>query len=257
MSKYYKENKMAKNIDQVQSRLRDALATNINNILTTTNNTNDTNDVITITFVENKDETDNELCSSLGLASLSASPQTTVKSREDINFVGGSELPAAWLNFKWDLFKNPSVKGSAQLKINLNIVRQDGTQAKLSASLNSPHDRIWRGVDDEMAATEHWQLIRSEYQEWRRCFGPKVTDWRASKFYLPGKKESGDTVVFFREEATEYQVRLFYRARLLDYAIPKSSYETLSVKQIQGNQIATVFVGQRTRKLATADDWRI
>ena len=245
---------MAKNIDQVQSRLKHALATNINNI---TNNTNNTNDLTTITFVDNKDETDDSLRCSLGLASLSAPPQKTVKSREDIHFSGGSELPSAWLNFKWDLFKNPSARPLAQLKINLNIVRQDGTQAKLSASLNSPHDRIWRGVDDEMAATEHWQLIRSEYREWRACFGPKLTDWRASKFYLPGKKESGETVVFFREEATEYQLRLFYRARLLDYSIAKSSYNDLSVKQIQGNQIATLFVGKKTRKLATADDWGI
>lgn len=251
---------MAKNIDQVATRLKDALATNINNILTTTNNTNDTNDLTTITFVDYKDVKDTSPCSSLGLASLSASqdiPGTLSSPRDSIHFSGGSELPAAWLNFKWDLFKNPSVRPLAQLKINLNIVRQDGTQAKLSASLNSPHDRIWRGVDQDMENSPHWQLIRSEYQQWRRCYGPKLSDWRASKFYLPGKKESGETVVFFREEHNEYQLRLFYRAKLLDYVIPKDSYESLSVKQIQGNQIATLFVGKKTRKLATADDWGI
>lgn len=251
---------MAKNIDQVKSKLNVALATNINNILTTTNNTNNTNNLTTITFVENKDERDISLCSSVGLASEEALSPEGLKnswSRDSINFVGGSELPRSWLNFKWDLFKNPSVKTTDQLRINLNIVRQDGTQAKLTASLNSPHDRIWRNVDEEAQATEHWQLIRSEYQQWRKTFGPKITDWRASKFYLPGKKESGDTVVFFREAESDYQLRLFYRATILDYAIPKSSYETLSVKQIQGNQIATLFVGKKTRKLATADDWGI
>lgn len=251
---------MAKNIDQVKSKLKGALATNINNILTTTNNTNNTNNLTTITFVKNKDGRDNELCSSLGLASLSASqdiPGSLASPRDSINFVGGSELPRSWLNFKWDLFKNPSVKTTEQLRINLNIVRQDGTQAKLTASLNSPHDRIWRNVDEEAAATDHWQLIRSEYSQWRKTFGPKITDWRASKFYLPGKKESGDTVVFFREAESDYQLRLFYRATILDYAIPKSSYESLTIKQLQGNQIASLFVGKKTRKLATADDWGI
>lgn len=248
---------MAKNIDQVRNKLNDSMATNINNILTTTNNTNN---LTTITFVKNKDAKDTSLCSSLGLASEEAlSPEglKNSKSRDSINFVGGSELPRSWLNFKWDLFKNPSPKSTPQLRINLNIVRQDGTQAKLTASLNSPHDRIWRNVDEEAVATEHWQLIRSEYQEWRKTFGPKLTDWRASKFYLPGKKESGDTVIFLREEEFEYQLRLFYRATLLDYTIPKNSYDILSVKQIQGNQIATLFVGKKTRKLATADDWGI
>jgi hypothetical protein len=246
---------MASNIDQVKNKLKEALATNINNILTTTNNTNN---LTTITFVENKDAKDTSLCSSLGLASLSASQDSPMtSSRDSINFVGGSELPRSWLNFKWDLFKNPSPKSTPQLRINLNIVRQDGTQAKLTASLNSPHDRIWRNVDEEAQATEHWQLIRSEYSDWRKTYGPKLTDWRASKFYLPGKKESGDTVVFLREEPTEYQLRLFYRATLLDYTIPKSSYDILSLKQVQGNQIATLFVGKKTRKLATADDWGI
>lgn len=242
----------------VESILAAKQATNINNILTTTNNTNNINNKITLTIVDEiNNDVDQSLRSPLGLASLSASqdiPESLSSPRDPIDFVGGSELPAAWLNFKWDLFRNPSTSPVDQLKLNLNIVRQDGTQIKLTASLNSPHDRVWRKVTDEELDDPHWQLVADQYKIWRRTYGPKITDWRASKFYLPGKKEGGRNVVFVREEPEEYQLRLFYRATMLDYVIPKSSIEKLTNKQLAANQIASLFIGKRAKALLTEDD---
>jgi hypothetical protein len=226
-------------------------ATNINNILTTTNNTNNKTTTMIVSD-DNNQVKDVSLRSSFGLASLSASQPLALP--RELHFSGGNELPPAWLNFKWDLFRNPSVKSTPQLRLNLNIVRKDGTQAKLTASLNSPHDRIWRKVTDEERIEPHWAMIEDEYRIWRKHYGPKTADWRASKFYQPGKKDSTRLVVFFREEQDAYQLRLFYRAAMWDYTILKSSQETLTVKQIQANQIATLFIGSRSRKILTEDD---
>lgn len=250
---------MAKtNAQEILNKLQAKKATNINNILTTLTTINNTNNKTTSMIVsdDHNQVEDQSLRSSLGLASLSASQDIpgALASPRELHFSGGSELPAAWLNFKWDLFRNPSDKPIAQLRLNLNIVRQDGTQVKLTASLNSPHDRIWRKVTDEERAEPHWQMIEDEYRIWRKAYGPKLTDWRASKFYIPGKKNATDFVTFFRENSDDYYVRLFYRATMLDYTIPKNSIEKLTVKQIQSNQIATLFVGQRAKKLLTADD---
>lgn len=236
---------------EILDRLTNAyLATNINNILTTTNNINYKTTTMIVSDDNNQVE-DLSLRSSSGLASLSASQDDSAK---EIHFESGIELPAAWLNFKWDLFRNPSTKSTPQLRLNLNIVRKDGTQARLTASLNSPHDRIWRKVTDEQRLEPHWALIEEQYHIWRSCYGPKVTDWRASKFYQPGKKDTTEFVVFLREQADAYQLRLFYRAAMWDYKLLKSSQELLSIKQIQSNQIATLFVGSRARKILTADD---
>lgn len=224
-------------------------STNINN----TNNTNNTNNKTTTIIVDeiNNVVVNQSLRSSFGLASR------TDSSPKGIHLESGSELPAPWMNCKWDLFRNPSPKSLPQLRLNLNIIRLDGTRAKFTASLNSPQDRIWRKVTDEERKEPHWLLIQEQYYLWRREFGTELIDWRASKFYLPGKKESGETTIFFKEYMDRYQLRLFYRAAIWDYAILKSSAENLSLKQIQGNQIATAFIGRQARRLATADDWGI
>lgn len=246
---------MATSNEILQKILAAKKATNINNILTTTNHTNH----ITTSMIVSDDnnQVDQSLRSSLGLASLSASPQgsqSLATPTDSISFAGGSELPPAWLNFKWDLFRNPSDRVLDQLRLNLNIVRKDGTQSKLTASLNSPHDRIWRKVTDEERTDAHWQLVEDEYRAWRKHYGARVSDWRASKFYQPGKKDSTRLVVFLREEPDLYQLRLFYRAALWDYKLLKSSQDKLTIKQIQANQIATLFVGSQARKILTEDD---
>lgn len=248
------------NASEILEKLRAKKATNINNILTTTNNINNTNYITTSMIVsdDNNQVEDISPCSSLGLVAepLSATqdiPGGKPQSKE-IHFSGGSELPPLWLNFKWDLFRNPSSKTIPQLRLNLNIVRKDGTQAKLTASLNSPHDRIWRKVTDEQRLESHWSMIEQEYRIWRKAYGPNVTDWRASKFYQPGKKDSTEFVVFVKEDDNAYQLRLFYRATMWDYTLFKSSIDKLTVKQIQSNQIATLFIGSRARKILTADD---
>jgi hypothetical protein len=247
--------------EEILKKIRLQKATNINNI-NYNNYINDINDSTTSLICDSSHNQveDISLCSSLGSASLAASPVGSLDipggkpQSKEIHFSGGSELPALWLNFKWDLFRNPSDKSTPQLRLNLNIVRRDGTQAKLTASLNSPHDRIWRKVTDEQRLEPHWAMVEQEYRIWRKAYGPNVTDWRASKFYQPGKKDSTEFVVFVREEHDQYQLRLFYRATMWDYILLKSSMDKLTIKQIQANQVATLFIGSKARKILTADD---
>lgn len=231
---------MATNAKDVLKRLR--TGTNINN----TNNTNNTNNLTTTMFVQQDNQVEEtSLRSSLGLASLSASQEMALPL--EIQFVGGKELPAAWLNFKWDLFKNPS-----GLKLACNIIKLDGTKQALTAALNSPQNRLWRKVEDE--DTAHWQLVREQYDLWRTVLGTELTDFRVSKLCLPGKKGSVEIAVFMAETSQDYCVRMLYRAAIYDYTIPKASMEKLTIKQISNNQIATLFVGKKAQAFVSLDD---
>ena len=231
---------MATKAKDVLKKLR--AGTNINN----TNNTNNINNLTTTMIVQADNPAEaNTTSSSLGLASLSASQEKALP--KEIQFVGGKELPAAWLNFKWDLFKNPS-----GLKLACNIIKLDGTKQSLTAALNSPQNRLWRKVEDK--DTAHWQLAQEQYDLWREVLGPELTDFRVSKLCLPGKKGSVEIAVFMAETATDYCVRMLYRAAIYDYTIPKSSIEKLTIKQITSNQIATLFVGKKAQAFVSLDD---
>lgn len=225
--------------------IRGGVSTNINNI-NYNNNTNNTNNKTTSIIVsnENNEVEINPLGIPRGIAALSTSSQSLTWSRDSINFVGGSELPPAWMNFKWDLFRNGQNKdGTAKLKLNCNIIKQDGGQQRLTANLNSPHDRVWRKVYDRNTA--HWQCVQQELDQWTASFGQDLSAFRASKFALPAKSGSVEITVFFKEYQDDYIVRMIYRSKIYDYTIDKASYEKLTVKQIQGNQIATLYIGQR------------
>lgn len=247
---------MAKNIDQVNKimeTIRGGVSTNINNI-NYTNNTNNTNNKTTSIIVPdgNNDIEINSLGIPLGIATLSTSSQSMTSSRDSINFVGGSELPAAWMNFKWDLFRNGQNKdGTAKLKLNCNIIKQDGGQQRLTANLNSPHDRVWRKVYDR--SQQHWTVVSEEMTAWTDNFGSDLNSFRASKFALPAKSGSVEITVFLKECQEDYIVRMIYRGQIYDYTMPKSSYERLTVRQIQGNQIATLYIGSQPRAFVDLD----
>jgi hypothetical protein len=255
MSKYYKEDKMTKNQEQVTriiETIRGGVSTNINNI-NYTNNINNTNYKTTSIIVPsgNNEIEINPLGIPLGIATLSTSSQSE-KSRDSINFVGGSELPAAWMNFKWDLFRNGQNKdGTAKLKLNCNIIKQDGTQQRLTANLNSPHDRVWRKVYDR--SQQHWSVVSEEMTAWTENFGSELSAFRASKFALPAKSGSVEITAFLKEYPDDYIVRMIYRGQIYDYTMPKSSYERLTVRQIQGNQIATLYIGTSPRAFVDLD----
>jgi hypothetical protein len=238
--------------EEILKMIRSKNLTNINN----TTYTNNTNNLHTTTIVSDESNSSRSEIKdlSVGLASLSASQQTTLASpRDSINFVGGSELPPAWLNFKWDLYKNPSTKQfKQQLKLKCNIIKQDGTKQALTASLNSPHTYIWRKVDTDNLS-KHWELVKEELELWQSIWG-KTDGFRASKFYLGKKQGSVEIAVFLREEPDEFLVRMFYRAKIYDYAIPKNSIEQLTVKQLASNQIATLRVGKQACGFVSLDD---
>jgi hypothetical protein len=221
------------------------LGTNINN----TNNTNNTNNITTSMFVQADNQVEeNTTSSSLGLASLSASQKTPLLSLpKELHFSGGNELPPAWLNFKWDLFKNPT-----GLKLACNIIKLDGTKQSLTAALNSPQNRLWRKVEDRTSG--HWQLVQEQYDLWREVLGPELEDFRASKLCLPGKKGSVEICVFMAETLQDYSVRMLYRNTIYDYTIPKSSTDKLTIKQITSNQIATLFIGKKAQAFVSLDD---
>lgn len=233
---------MATKPSDVLKRL--SLGTNINN----TNNTNNTNNLTTTMFVQQDNQVEKATSSSLGLASLSASQDSPLLSLpKEIQFVGGKELPPAWLNFKWDLFKNPT-----GLKLACNIIKLDGTKQSLTAALNSPQNRLWRKVEDR--TTPHWALVQEQYDLWRTQLGPELTDFRVSKLCLPGKKGSVEIVVFLAETQTDYCVRMLYRNTIYDYTIPKASSDKLTIKQVTNNQIATLFVGKKAQAFVSLDD---
>ena len=231
---------MAKTAKQVLAKLRKV--TNINN----TNNTNNTNNLTTSMIVL---KTDNQVevnasSTSFGLASLSARPLALP---EEIHFVSGNELPAAWLNVKWDLFKNPT-----GLKLACNIIKLDGSRQALTANLNSPQNRIWRRVDDR--TTTHWALVQEQYDLWRTTLGRELEHFRVSKLCLPGKKGSVEIAVFMAETTADYSVRMIYRSKIYDYNISKQSIEHLSIKQLTSNQIASLFIGKRAQAFVNLDD---
>ena len=238
---------------RILDAIRGGVSTNINNI-NYTNNTNNTNNKTTSIIVPDGDNEIeiNPLGIPLGLASLLTSSQSMTSSRDSINFVGGSELPAAWMNFKWDLFKNGQNRdGTAKLKLNCNIIKQDGGQQRLTANLNSPHDRVWRKVYDR--SQQHWQVVSEEMTAWTDNFGSDLTAFRASKFALPAKSGSVEITVFLKEFQEDYWVRMIYRSQIYDYTMPKSSYERLTVRQIQGNQIATLYIGTQPKAFVDLD----
>jgi hypothetical protein len=251
---------MSKDTAQVQrimQAIRGCESTNINNI-NYTNNTNNINYKTTSIIVpdENNHVKQDTSVIPLGLASLSASqdiPRTLASPRDSINFVGGSVLPAAWMNFKWDLFRNGrNQDGTDKLKLNCNIIKQDGGQQRLSANLNSPHDRVWRKVSDR--TQPHWRVVQEEIDLWRSHWGHDLAAFRASKFALPAKSGSVEITAFLREQPSEYWVRMIYRGKIYDYAIAKSSYERLTVRQIQGNQIATLYIGKEPKAFVDLDE---
>jgi len=220
------------------------LGTNINN----TNNTNNTNNLTTTMFVQQDNQVEKMTSSSDGIASRPASQKTLLLSLpKEIQFVGGYVLPAAWLNFKWDLFKNPT-----GLKLACNIIKLDGTKQALTAALSSPQNRLWRKVEDR--STPHWSLAEEQYNLWRQVLGTELTDFRVSKLCLPGKKGSVEICVFLAETQTDYCVRMLYRAAMYDYTIPKASVEKLTIKQVTSNQIATLFIGKKAQAFVSLDD---
>ena len=240
--------------DEIIKSLRknSEIVTNINNI-NYNNNINNINNSMTSVIVsdDSNPEERNSLRSSSGLASLSASPKGSlenISSRDSINFVGGSELPGTWRGLKWDIYQNKSANHKINLKVKMTVIKQDRTTIGLTASMNSPHDRLWRGVEDR--TTPHWQAVNEQYQDYFRCFGKSLDLWRASKFYLNNKKGSVDQFTLFMLFAdNSYNLRLIVDSQIFDYNISRDSWATLSQSQRDRNQIATAFYGRSQVKL--------
>jgi hypothetical protein len=239
----------------LQSILAAKKATNINNSTTSTTSTtfNDINNSTTSLIVpdDHNQEKEKSLRSSLG--SASQNPGSLTSSRDSINFVGGSELPAAWRGAKWDIYKNLTRGGKPSLKVKLSVIKQDKTTQGLTASLNSPHDRLWRGIEDRN--TNHWQCVNGNYLDYRAEFGPTIENWRVSKFYLDSKKSSIDIMtLFIHWTEHDYCLRLILDGIIYDFNIPKLSYENLTEKQLKANQIATAFFGKSQVKMVHPRD---
>lgn len=236
--------------DEILNRIRKSQALTRPQTLITSTTINYINDSTTSLIAETSHNQveDISLCSSFGLASLPASQ----KSRE-LQFTGGSELPPTWRGVKWDLYKNPDKNGKTTLKLKMSVIKQDRKTQALTASLNSPHDRLWRGIQDQ--TTEHWKIVREIYQDYRAVLGAKTTDWRVSKFYLDSKKASVDIMaVFLHWNETNYCIRLVYEGIIYDFDIAKDSYQQLNERQLKTNQVATAFFGQSQVKMVNPKD---
>lgn len=219
--------------DQIMERIRKKnLPTNINNI----NYDNYTNYLTTVTIV----------------------PENNHAVETDIRHISfgkdSRHLPPNWRGVKWDLFRNPgqNADDSSRLKLCCNIIKQDTGTQQLIASLNSPHDRVWRKVLDRTA--DHWQLVDQNLRSWRREYGNTLLDFRVSKLAKPNREQATEIVVFLRENTDHYRIEMIYKSQLFPYMIPKDSREKLSIRQIQKNQIATLFVGRGTGDFADLDE---
>jgi hypothetical protein len=172
---------------------------------------------------------------------------------KEIHFSGGSELPPTWRGAKWDIYKNPKSQGKFSIKVKLSVIKADRTTQSLIASMNSPHDRLWRGVEDQL--TPHWQMMRDLYKDYRQQLGPSIEHWRVSKFYLDSKKASIDSAALFLHWSdSDYCLRLVRQGIIYDFVVPKNSYETLSDKQRGTNQVATAFFGRSQVKMIDITD---
>jgi hypothetical protein len=232
---------MVKNLNRVRELIKQA--TNINNI-NYNNYINDNNDCVVDSNQVRPEVSDLPV----GLASEEALSPEGLKPRE-IHHVGGSELPASWRGVKWDIYLNKTAKTpKGALKVKMSVILQNRQTLGLIASMNSPHDRIWRGVED--LNTEHWQTVRSEYQDYKSQFGTSLDQWRVSKFYAGRKNRSYDMLaLFLHDDGLNFQLRLIADSKIYDYTVPKSSYDLLSQSQRASGQIATKFIGHGAVKM--------
>jgi hypothetical protein len=238
------------NAKEILEKLRSKKATNINNI-NYNNYINDINDSTTSMICEASHNQVEEISlrSPLGLVAepLFASQGTLATPRDSIHFSGGSELPPTWRGAKWDIYKNPS-RGKLNLKVKLSVIKSDRTTQSLTASMNSPHDRLWRGVENQN--TQHWLMMRDLYKDYRQQLGPTIEHWRVSKFYLNSKKASIDIMsLFLHWTDGDYCLRLVLDGIIYDFVVAKNSYENLTDKQRSNNQVATAFFGRSQVKM--------
>jgi len=226
----------------------DDVGTNINNINNNNNITTQQHNNITTSIIESDDSNEVENLSSISSVGR-ASPKDIVASPKDsIHFSGGSELPAGWRGLKLDLYgRTPT--GRRGYKLKASVIKSDGTTVGFVASLNSPHNRVFkRDNADDFAAT--WQLIHDQYLAYKNSFGLDMNTWRCSKFYMFRKQRSvNDLAVFVQLTPKDYQVRLIFRAKIYDYTLSKSTFAELSQRQIELGQVATAYFGRSLVKM--------
>jgi hypothetical protein len=221
--------------------------TNINNI-NYTNNTNNINDI-------NTNDCSNEAIKEYlpingpnGLASLPASQNIPPSGEVITSGVGNSpEVPRNWRGVKIDIFNNGiRTDGRASLKVNLGVIKNDGTTQTLTAAMNSPKSYVWRGVPQIDQGKMHWLLVKDIEAEL------KDIEYRASKFATPGKGSGTEVVGFLAETDDKWLVILAIKNARYEYWIPKRG--TVTQEQKNKNLTASLYVGKSVKALLTIED---
>lgn len=202
------------------------LATNINYI-------NDTNNITT---------------NDLGVAHDQV--EVTISSGNNNENMGAKEisrkLPAGWQSIKWDLWRNPE-----GMKLRASVKLQRGEPFQITAALNSPHDRLFRNIDDRQS--EHWSRVYRHYRTLRDNLGTDMRLWRCSKFYIGKKTTTVDLMAVFliafeEPEGTDYEIQFWVDGLCYRYTLGKSSRLSLSKSQLAQNQYATLTVHERQER---------
>lgn len=227
-------------LTEIRNKKISALGTNINNI----NNNQLLNNSITSQLVPGGSEQVEK--QDLVLPVGRASPD------DSIHFSGGSELPPTWRGIKWDLFGRQPKLGIGY-KLKMSVIRQDRQSLGFTASLNSPHNRMWRGIENNQTA--HWIVVREQYELYRKMFGLDMNKWRVSKFYQNAKQASVDQMaVFMHFDVDNYCIRFIYDTKIYDYLIARNSFEKLSENQHRRYQLATAYFGGSTVRMINPKD---
>jgi hypothetical protein len=199
------------------------LATNINYI----NNINDNNNITT---------NDSEASHYLNEVLVPSGNNNEKSSAKEIS----RKLPAGWQSIKWDLWRNPE-----GMKLRATVKLEQGTQFQITAALNSPHDRLFRGITDRQS--EHWSRVYSHYRTLRDNLGTDMQLWRCSKFYEGAKQGCVDLMAVFliafdEPEGTDYEIQFWVNGLCYRYELGLEQRVILSKRQQAQNQYATLTV---------------
>jgi len=147
-------------------------------------------------------------------------------------------LPGDWRGLKIDVFLNPGKPFQQLYKIKLGIIKQDGTTQSVLASLGSPNEYVWRGVDAQQRQTFHYQQVEQLINE----LDSHVAYYKISKCAMPYKTGTTDLVVSWIPATST--VIIIREGEIFDYQVDDEP----TAKQKKGRIVATKYVGQRGQK---------
>ena len=236
--------------EQVLDHIRSKKSDNINNKNNTNNRTTTNNQqlnyITTLTTkttsmnapladIHEKDRVQEEPSVRLAFSEQNQSDLELLDSRSGSERLALESLPARWRGVKVDLFHNLN-KGKPNLRLVYNIIRTDGTKISIRASMNGRIRDVTRGITEQDLALPVWQKFRQIRERLKESY----PDYKASKFYLTGKKGSlSKMVTFLIQDNNVYTSILIYDDQVFTYRLDG----TLTARFEERNGIASQYFG--------------